>query len=212
MKIVAFVPIKFNSQRLPNKMFLQLGKKKLCQYIFDVLLDVKSIINLDIYCYCSNEKIKEYLPDDILFLKRPKKYDKNETKGIDIYKSFVKEINADIYILSHATSPFITSNSFIKGINNILHNNYDSAFSVNKIQTFCWYNNETLNYSLDNIVRTQDIKPIYWETSAFYMFKKEVIMNNRRIGNNPYKVETTNIEAIDIDEQKDFNLAKNIIK
>lgn len=43
MKVVAFVPIKLNSQRLPNKMFLTLGDKKICQYIFDILLEVKKI-------------------------------------------------------------------------------------------------------------------------------------------------------------------------
>lgn len=212
MKIVAFVPIKLQSQRLPNKMLLDLGNKKLCQYIFYTLLDVKKVIDIDIYCFCSDEKIKEYLPEGIKFLKRSINLDKNETKGIEIYNSFVNQINADIYGLFHATSPFIKSESIINGFNKIIINNYDSAFSVNKIQTFCWFNDNPLNYSLDNVVRTQDIKPIYWETSAFYIFKKEIIRNGKRIGNNSYKVETNNIESVDIDEQKDFDLALSIIK
>ena len=60
MKIVTFIPIKLNSQRLPNKMLLPLGNKLLCQYIFDILLEVQKIIDLDIYCYCSDETISKY--------------------------------------------------------------------------------------------------------------------------------------------------------
>ena len=213
MKPVFFVPIKLKSQRLPNKMLLKLGDKLLCQYIFDVLIEVKKKINIDIYCFCSNEKIKNYLPKEILFLKRDKKLDRNETKGLEIYKSFCNLIKADIYGLVHATSPFIKKESIIKGLEKVINNSNDSSFSVSKIQTFCWYDNKTLNYSLDNVVRTQDIKPVYWETSAFYIFKSEILNKlNRRIGKNPYLVETDRVESIDIDEKEDFILAEKILK
>ena len=75
MKIIFFVPIKLNSQRLPGKMLLKLRQKYLCQYIFDTLLKVKKKLlkySIDIYCFCSDEKIKDYLPSDIIFLKREK--------------------------------------------------------------------------------------------------------------------------------------------
>ena len=169
-------------------------------------------INADIYCYCSDEKIKDYLPDNVIFVKRSNNLDKNETKGIDIYTSFVEKITSDIYCLCHATSPFLKKYSIINGINNIINGKYDSALSVSKIQTFVWYKNNPLNYELNNIKRTQDISPIYYETSAFYAFKKEIIINKkRRIGENPYFVITNRIESIDIDEKDDYDLAVNII-
>lgn len=211
MKIICFVPIKLNSQRLPNKMMLPLGEKKLCQHIFSTLIEVQKEINLDIYCYCSDENIIQYLPKNVKFLKRDKNLDRDETKGIEIYKSFINQIHGDIYILCHATSPFIKSNSILIGLNKIILENYDSAFSVSKIQTFCWFNNNTLNYDLTNVVRTQEIEPVFYETSAFYIFKKEILHKfNRRIGFNPFLVETNRIESIDIDEKEDYELAKNI--
>tara|TARA_B110001469_G_scaffold120979_1_gene130032 strand:- start:1676 stop:2314 length:639 start_codon:yes stop_codon:yes gene_type:complete len=211
--IKIFVPIKLNSQRLPNKMMLPLGDKMLCQHIFHTLLEVKKIIDCDIYCFCSDEHIKDYLPEKIIFLKRDSSLDKNETKGIEIYKSFLNIINdGDIYVLCHATSPFIKKESILKGLKEIIDNDHDSALSVSKIQTFCWYKNNTLNYDFDNVVRTQDIDPVFWETSAFYMFKKNILLGlNRRIGFNPYFVETNRIESIDIDEKEDYDLARKII-
>ena len=212
MKIVCFVPIKLNSQRLPNKMLLPLGDKLLFQHIFNTLLDVKKTIEIDIYCFCSDETLREKIPEGIKFLKRDSELDKDETLGIQIYNSFVNQIEADIYMLCHATSPFIKSESIINGIKKIINEGYDSALSVTKIQTFCWYDNKTLNYELTNVVRTQDIKPVYYETSAFYIFKSEILKTHkRRIGFKPYLVITDKIEGIDIDEKEDYDLAKNII-
>lgn len=211
MKIVAFVPIKLKSQRLPNKMLLPLGDKLLCQHIFRTLLLVKQVIDVDIYCYCSDEQIKHYLPNDVIFLKRSVELDRDETKGMEIYKCFSSEIKADIYGLFHATSPFIDKSSIIEGFNKILYEQYDSSFSCSKIQTFSWYKNTPLNYSLNNIVKTQDIEPIYWETSAFYLFKKSVLETNKRIGTNPYMIVTNRVESVDIDEKDDYEIAKAII-
>ena len=213
MSIAILVPIKLKSERLPNKMFLQLGDKLLCQHIFDILLKVKKQINLDIYCYCSDKKIKKYLPEKVIFLKRDKKLDRNETKGIEIYKSFTNLIKADIYGLVHATSPFIEPESIIIGLKKVLNEDFDSSLSVSKIQTFCWYNNKPLNYDFENVIRTQDINPVYYETSAFYIFKKNILLEfNRRIGFHPFLVETNKIESVDIDELENYELAKNIIK
>lgn len=212
MTISIFVPIKLNSQRLPNKMFLPLGNKLLCQHIFDTLLEVKKVIDLNIYCFCSDEKITNYLPEGVLFLKRDPKLDENETKGIDIYKSFINLVDSDVYCICHATSPFITKESIINGLNKVILEKYDSSFSASKIQTFTWFINKPINYDFNNVVRTQDIEPIYWETSAFYIFEKEILdKHNRRIGFNPYIVETNRIESIDIDEKEDYDLAKKII-
>jgi CMP-N-acetylneuraminic acid synthetase len=216
MKIVCFVPIKLKSQRLPDKMLLPLGNCFLFQHIFNTLNDVKKELienqEVEIYCYCSDESIKDLLPENVIFLKRDSKLDRDETKGIEIYKSFCDQIEADVYMLCHATSPFIKSKSIIEGLNKIIHEGYDSAMSVSKIQTFCWYDNKTLNYELTNVVRTQDIKPIYWETSAFYIFESDILKtHNRRVGFKPYLVTTDRIESIDIDEKEDYDLAKSII-
>lgn len=212
MKITAFVPIKLNSQRLPNKMLLPLGNKLLFEHIFYILLELKKFINIDIYCYCSDESIRDKLPNNVFFLKRNEILDKNETLGIEIYKSFVNLVDSDIYVLCHATSPFIKYENILIGINKVINNENDSACSVSRIQTFTWYKNLPLNYNLENVVRTQDIEPIFWETSAFYIFKKNILVNyNRRIGFNPYLVETNRIESIDIDEKEDYDLAIKII-
>lgn len=126
MKTVAFVPIKMNSQRLPHKNILPLGNRALCWYIFDVLLNVKEID--EVYVYCSDDRIVEYIPQNVIYKKRSEQLDGDLVKGYDIYKSFIDEVDADVYILAHATSPFIKSET--------IHNALQMYYIMGMIQHF----------------------------------------------------------------------------
>ena len=88
---------------------------------------------------------------------------------------------------------------------------YDSAFSSEKIQTFAWFEGRPLNYALDNIPRTQTIEPVYIETSAFFIFSRELWCGRgRRIGDRPYMAVVDRIEGLDIDYPEDFAMAEII--
>lgn len=212
MKVVALVPIKLNSQRLPHKNILDLGGKPLCYHMTENLVNVNGID--EAYVYCSDESIKEYLPGKMKFLKRDSYLDGDLVKGQEIYERFINEVDADIYVLAHATAPFIKKETIQNALDKVLSGEYDSALSVKRVQTFTWYKGKTLNYDLQNIPRTQDIEPIFYETSAFFIFRKEVFtkMGKRRIGNKPYFQEIDDIEAVDIDYPEDFKFAQAIMK
>lgn len=210
MKLVAFVPIKFNSSRLKNKNFLKLGDKLLCEYIFETLNKIKDIN--EIYVFCSNPEIKKYIPKNILYLERSKSLDQDQITGMDIYQEFISKVKSDVYILAHVTSPFISDKSIQLGIDAVKNNNYDSSFSVKEEKTFAWYHNMPLNYELNFIPRTQLLDSLFLETSAFYIFKDHVIKSKRRIGKKFKMIVTQFPEYVDIDTQEDYNLALNIIK
>lgn len=211
MKTVAFVPIRLNSKRVAGKNLKMLGDKPLLRYILDVLVEVKRID--EVYIYCSDEDIISYLPEGVRFLKRPKSLDGDETLGKDIYEEFTNTIDADVYILAHSTSPFIKVETIENALNKILDEDYDSAFSAEKIQTFVWYKGKTLNYDLKEIPRTQTIDPIYVETSAFFIFKRDVWkVHKQRIGFKPYIAVVDKIEGVDIDWPEDFQFAETILQ
>lgn len=64
-KIVSFIPIKLNNQRLPGKNLMILEGRPLCDYIFNTICQVNAISEK--YVYCSDEKIKDYLPKGLFF-------------------------------------------------------------------------------------------------------------------------------------------------
>lgn len=209
MKVVAFVPIRLNSKRVAGKNTRLLGNKPLLWYILNTLLSVKKID--EVYVFCSDESIASMIPLGVKFLKRPLFLDRDETLGKDIYEEFTKTIDADIYILAHATSPFIKSETIDNALSKVIDEDYDSAFSTEKIQTFTWYKGKPLNYDLKEIPRTQTIEPVYVETSAFFIFKRDVWkIHKQRIGSKPFYAIVDKMEGIDIDWPEDFALAEII--
>ncbi|MBR4967083.1 MAG: acylneuraminate cytidylyltransferase family protein [Bacteroidaceae bacterium] len=210
MKVVAFVPIRLNSKRVVGKNLKMLGDKPLLQYILDTLKETPSID--EVYVYCSQEDICPLLPKGVKFLKRNELLDRDETLGQEIYDAFTKEVDADIYILAHTTSPFIKAPTIDNAVRQVIDRNYDSAFSAQKVQTFSWYKGHPLNYNLKEIPRTQTIEPVYFETSAFYVFRKEVWTEaHQRIGEKPYMAIVDPIEGIDIDNPEDFEFATRVL-
>lgn len=210
MKVVAFVPIRLNSKRVVGKNLKQLGNKPLLSYILETLTKVSQIS--EVYVYCSQESIIPYLPKGVKFLKRDTSLDSDETLGQDIYDAFVKDVNADVYMLAHTTSPFIKAETVGNAIEKVLSGEHDSAFSAQQIRTFTWFNGKPLNYDLKEIPRTQTIEPIYVETSAFYIFRREVwCEHHQRVGNSPYMAIVDTIEGIDIDYPEDFEFAEKVI-
>lgn len=210
MKISAIVPMKLNNRRLPQKNTKCFTNgKPLCFYILKTLLSIKTID--DVYVYCSNDEIKNYIPDGVKFLKRSVDLDTDTTKMNEVLKAFSNDVASDIYVMTHTTAPFISADSIIKGLNKVLSGDYDSAFAVKKLQDFLWKDGKPFNYDLKNIPRTQDLQPLFEETSGFYIYKNSVIKElNRRIGDKPYMVEVDEIESIDIDEANDFFIADAI--
>lgn len=210
MKIVAVVPMKLNNQRLPKKNTRKFSDgNPLCQYILTTLSKCSKIN--EIYVYCSDSDIKKYLTDGVKYLERDKSFDSDNTKMNEVLYSFANDVSADIYVMAHTTAPFICQDSIERGMNAVIGGTYDSAFSVKKLQDFIWKDGKPLNYDLENIPRTQDLKPYYMETSGFYIYRSEIIKKKRRrIGEKPYLVEISEIESCDIDENEDFVIADAI--
>lgn len=206
-KVVSFIPIKLNNQRLPGKNLMQLDGEPLCNYIFETIKQVEAIDEK--YVYCSDESIQEYIPEGLTFLKRDSYLDGFKVKGLEIIDRFVKDVDADIYVLTHVTQPFTKSESIRLALDKVMNEGYDSAFSCIKIQDYCWYQGRPFNYDMKDIVTTQNLEPIYMETGAFFIFRKEVFTElHQRIGKKPYMCVLDELEAVDIDTAEDFEFAK----
>lgn len=209
MKTVAFVPIRLNSKRVEGKNLRMLAGKPLLQYILGTLTEVENID--EVYCFCSAPEVQQYLPQGVRWLQREAELDSDSTLGKDIYESFVSKKDADVYVLAHATSPFIKAHTIATAVGKVQSGEYDSAFSAERIQTFAWYGGRPLNYDLKHVPRTQDIEPVFVETSAFFVFGREVWTDlGQRIGEHPYVAEVDRIEGVDIDWPEDFDFAERI--
>lgn len=213
MKVVSFIPIKLNNQRLPGKNLLSLDGRPVCDYLFHTISQIDEIDEK--YVYCSDEAIKPYIAPyedkGLRFLKRDSCLDGFQVKGLEIIDRFVKDVDADIYVLTHVTQPFTKADSIRNALEKVVSGEYDSAFSAVELKDYMWMNGKPFNYDMKNIVRTQDLDPIYQETGAFFIFRKEVYTKlGQRIGNHPYLYTIDQFEAVDIDTKEDFEFAEAV--
>lgn len=210
MKTVAMIPIKLNNERVPGK-----NLKKFADGTPLMTLIQRACLNAqrvdEVYVYCSNEDVREYLEVGVNFLKRPEYLDSNTCNCNDIIREFIKNVDADIYVASHATGPFTRSESIDECIKAVQTGEYDSAFLAKRIQEFLWQEGKPLNFDIQNFPRTQDLVPIYSEAPGAYVFTKNTFIKyNRRVGIKPYIKEVSEIESRDIDYMEDFEIANAI--
>lgn len=211
MRTVAFVPIRLNSKRVVGKNLKPLAGRPLLYHMPHTLLQVEGIDA--VYVYCSSDAVVPHLPHGAQWLPRPESLDSDSTLGTDIYDAFVATIPAEIYILAHATSPFLRAKTIARALAAVQAGTHDSAFTAEAIRTFAWYEGRALNYDPKHVPLTQSLEPIYTETSGCYIFTRDLwLQERRRIGTRPYMAVVDRIEGIDIDYPDDFALAEIIAK
>jgi len=207
MKVVAFATIKLNSQRVPQKNLRMVGSKPLCSHILETALKVKEID--EVYVYCSDEKVCDYIPEGAQFLKRDSWLDGDQIRAKDTYTAFLRDVpDADLYIALCTTSPFLMKESLENALKQVMSGAFDSAFAAREFRTFAWYQGKPINYDPADVPRTQDMDPVYVETSAFFIFSRDLWnKRQRRIGDKPYIQKMDIIEGVDIDTMEDYTFA-----
>ena len=211
MRIVGIMPIKLNNERLPGKNIRMLGNKPLIHYALEEIVTSKTVHEM--YVYCSSNKIVPYLIEGVRFLKRPEELDLPTSNFTQIFTQFMNTIDADLYVYTHATAPFVSAKSIRACVDAVVSGNSDSAFTATEIRDYLWQDGKPMNFDATNLPRSQDLKPIYRESSGVYVFRKEVFrLYHRRVGVNPY-IHTLNArEAIDINTAEDFRMAEIMLE
>ena len=213
------MPMKGNSERVPNKNLKSFCGSPLYQKVLDALLESefidKVVINTDSDAIKTN--VLEYCPNRVIIHDRP-----DDLKGdfVSMNKIIEYDINkeeADYYLQTHSTNPLLKPSTLDEAIKKMIKrkDEYDSIFSVTRMHTRLYgCDGEPLNHDPVKLLRTQDLPPIYEENSNLYIFSKKSFINSggQRIGKNPLMFEIDKIEAIDIDELHDFIIAESLYK
>jgi len=210
MKIVAFLPAKGTSSRIENKNIKLLDGKPLFLHTLEKLVSCDFID--EVYLDSESEEIFSFAENvNCHFLKRDPLLATNATDGHSLFYNQAKQVEADIYIQILGTSPFIKKETIQKGIQILkTHSEYDSVILVKKEKLYTW-NDKTANYDLEHIPNSIDLPDTIIETMGLYITRKNVPLEmKKRIGKNPYLLEASTIEAVDVNYPDEFELANFI--
>lgn len=215
-RIVAFVPMRHDSQRVEGKNFRPLAGKPLYHHILSTLSSCPEIdqIVVDTDSQVIMDGVEKEFPQVRIFV-RPIDLRDGEIPMNEVLLHDVSLIEADFYLQTHSTNPLLKPETISKAIDIFVDSypEYDSLFSVTRWQTRLWDKaGKAINHDPEVLLRTQDLPPIYEENSCLYIFTRQTLENRRnRIGQRPYIFEIDADEAWDIDEEIDFKLVNLLL-
>ena len=215
-KIVAFVPMRHDSQRVKGKNYRLLAGKPLYHHILSTLLNCPEIseVVVDTDSQPIMDGIKVDYPQVRIFV-RPEHLRSGEISMNEVLLHDISQVEADFYLQTHSTNPLLTPGTISHAIQIMIENypGYDSLFSVTRWQTRLWDElGRAINHNPAVLLRTQDLPPVYEENSCLYIFTRQTLQNkHNRIGERPFLFEIDASEAWDIDEEIDFLMADLLI-
>jgi CMP-N-acetylneuraminic acid synthetase/regulator of RNase E activity RraA len=208
MKIVAFVPVKGSSVRVPNKNTRIFNGEPF--FLFTVRKLLKCAFIDEVYVDSENDEILELaVRIGAKPLPRDPALASNKTDGNVLFFNEVRQIEADLYIQHLCTSPFLKEETILQAVsilNN--HSEYDSVVLGAKEKRYHWDNKQPL-YDLNKIPNSVDLPDDISEAMALYVVRRDAAYHTRRrIGDSPCMIFGDPTELIDVNTVEDLALAK----
>ena len=214
MKLIALLPMKEHSERVPKKNIKIFAGKPLYHVIMQSLMASeyieKIVINTD-SAYIAEDAKRHF--EGVQIISRPEEIQGDFISMNEIIVYDLGRLDCEHFLQTHSTNPLLRPETIDKAIEAYLNDldRFDSLFSVTRMQTrLYWSDGKPVNHNPQELLRTQDLPPVFEENSNFYIFSKTSFFNagNNRIGLKPQMFEMDKLEAIDIDEPEDFELAE----
>jgi CMP-N-acetylneuraminic acid synthetase len=215
-KIVAIVPMRHHSQRVPGKNYRPLGGRPLFHHILNTLQKCPEIAQIAVDTDSTEvmDGLHAHFPE-IRVLERPLDLRGDEVPMNEILTYDTSQVEADFYLQTHSTNPLLRPETISEAVQSFLTNypTYDSLFSVTRWQTRLWDQlGRAINHNPAVLLQTQDLPPIYEENSCIYIFTRQTLLDRRnRLGARPMMFEIDAAEAWDIDEELDFTIVDHLL-
>ena len=130
----------------------------------------------------------------------------------DVYEYFADTLNTyENIVYLNPTSPLLRDSSLKSIFEIYLNSSNKSITTVTVHQEYLWINNKPINYNPNCHPRSQDLPRFYTLNFAVSILKiKEMKERRNIITESPKFFPLDTIEAFDIDEEWQFNLAENL--
>jgi CMP-N-acetylneuraminic acid synthetase len=216
-KIVALVPMRHHSQRVPGKNYRLLAGKPLFHHVIETLLSIPEIA--EVVVDTDSEPVMEGLHDhfpQVIIINRPKHLRADDVPMNQILIHDAEQVPADFYLQTHSTNPLLKPQTVSQAIQSFLtaYPERDSLFSVTRLQTRLYdKDGRAINHNPEELLQTQHLPPVYEENSCIYIFNRaNLIAKGHRISDRAMMFEIDAAEAWDIDEELDFAITDFLMK
>jgi CMP-N-acetylneuraminic acid synthetase len=212
-RVVALVPMRHDSKRVPGKNWRRLAGRPLFCHVVDALHD-SGVID-EIVIDTDSDVVRQIAArqcPQVTLIERPAHLRDDKLPMNDVLLHTTGVVAADVYLQTHSTNPLLRPTTIAAAVRRFLRaeDRCDSLFGVTRLQQRLWDADvRPINHDPAMLLRTQDLPPVYAENSCLYVFTRETLVRDRnRIGRRPIVHEIERDEAWDIDEETDFTIAE----
>lgn len=209
-RLVALVPMKAHSERVPNKNVREFNGRPLFHWILSTL-DATDVVDM-VVVNTDSDRIASEAPSyfDVRIHHRPERLRGNTVSMNEIIGHDISQVDADYYLQTHCTNPLLRPETIEEAFDVFLSTECDSLFSVTPLKVRLWTQAvEPINHRREELIPTQELDPVYEENSNVYLFTKESFdVRGNRIGDEPTIFPMDGREAADIDYPIDFKTAE----
>ena len=206
--IAGLIACRGGSVRITNKNIKNFGGSSLLEIKIKQLLQVVP----QVYVNSDSESILEIADKSgAIPVLRDSKYATSEVSINEVYAEVTKPVPHEHILFAHVTSPLVKIPTIQHCINqyNNLPVEFDSVCTVQLLKKFIWYKGKSVNYDSSKMPRSQDLPNYHMIAFAINILPKELLLNLKNIvTNNYFPIELDEIEAMDIDDKIEFELAE----
>ena len=212
-KVIAMVPVRAGSTRVPNKNIRPFGDTSLLQLKLKLLKEVDGIKQIIVSTDCQiSAEIACKQGAKVKW--RNKYYAGSDITNDQHWLHIAETTPGDIVFFAQVCNPLLKVSSMQKGLNSFLNSDtHDSLNSVSAEKKFLWQNGKPMNYDVSVTPKSQDLPDIVSLNFGITIIKKQIMMERKNVvGYNPSFFELDKVESIDIDDLIDFKIAELIYK
>jgi len=215
-RIIAMIPARLGSQRIPKKNIRYLGDKPLIMYPIDLCLQTN--VFESIWVNTESAELGKVAEDrGVKFHKRPEELARSTATNRDFTYEFLKEHDCDYVVMVNTTSPLLRPSTLISFVEYVNNNDYDTILSVVEEKEEGFFRNEPINFTLDKKINNQLLEPIELIVWALTAWKRETFIRMNEMGISPVfggklgKFKIPKDEACDLDTEDDWRIAEGFI-
>ena len=220
MKVVAMIPARFGSKRIPKKNVRLLNGIPLISYIIRAAIAADCFD--EIYVNSESKIIGKIAEDEgVKFYKRPKELSTDKATNDQFTNDFLNNVECDTLIQLLPTSPFITAEKIKEFTQTMVDIKADTLISVSNQQIECVYQGRPVNFDQKKISPpSQDLSPVQAYACGLMGWRKENYQENMQKYDCAYHGGDGNISCyildgfatIDVDNEQDFQLAELVAR
>lgn len=216
--MIAMIPARLGSKRIPKKNLRYLGDKPLIQYPIDIALQIPDFES--VWVNTESEALGRAAEKmGARFHKRPEEFSADNCTNREFTYHFMCNHECDYVVMVNTTSPLLRLDTAQRFVRFVKEHDYDLVLSTLSEKAESFYQGVPLNFDRNQKVNSQYLEPVEFTVWALTAWKRETFMKleiqdicpvfspGGKIGTFPIPKD----EASDLDTEEDWRVAEGAL-